>query len=225
MSDLLKPYLRGTIIEYDKAAGFLQKKKCDFITPLLSICNIAGYENVPPIEIKAEDFPKKDNPYIYKNTDALKIGLIWQGSKTHKRDFERSIPIDKFYTLFEDEAIRGSAAFYAPFIGYDEEELKDYPIVPLSDTISDFTDTARIFAEMDIIITIDTASAHLAGSMGKKTFLLLPKCPDWRWGIDKDTTDLYPSVTILRQEKFNDWEPVIEKLKRLIHNLQFTMHN
>ncbi|MCL2473930.1 MAG: tetratricopeptide repeat protein [Alphaproteobacteria bacterium] len=212
LAGLLKPYLRGTIIEDDKVVSFLQNKKCDFFIPMFSICSIAGYEKVPPIAIKAKDFPEKKKVCTLENPNILKVGLIWQGSGTNKRDFERSIPLGKFSALFENKNI----AFYAPFKGYDEEGLKDYPIESLNHEISDFTDAMRIFDELDIIITVDTASVHLAGSMGKKTFLLLPKCPDWRWGIDKDTTDLYPSVTILRQEEFNNWDSVIARLVTLV---------
>ena len=66
---------------------------------------------------------------------------------------------------------------------------------------------------MDIIISVDTSVAHLAGAMGKKIWILLPYFPDFRWMLDRDDSPWYPSAKLYRQEKINDWDSVLEKLK------------
>jgi hypothetical protein len=105
------------------------------------------------------------------------------------------------------------ADFYAPFTGDALNEIRDLPITRLDKLIGDFADTAALIAQMDLLISVDTAVAHIAGAMGIKTFLLLPYCPDWRWGVSGETTDWYPSLTLLRQPKYGDWLSVIELLK------------
>ena len=78
--------------------------------------------------------------------------------------------------------------------------------------LRDFADTAALIEAMDMVISIDTAVAHLAGALGIKTYLLLQHCPDWRWGVSGETTGWYPSVTLLRQPQYGDWDSVMAEL-------------
>ena len=78
-------------------------------------------------------------------------------------------------------------------------------ITYLGDSIESFDDTAAIIELMDAIVTIDTSIAHLAGSLGKKTFVLLSWHPDWRWLLDRSDSPWYPSATLFRQKSLNDW--------------------
>jgi hypothetical protein len=151
-------------------------------------------------------------PVLPKGKQGLKIGLVWAGSRTHLGDYERSIPLKLLEPLLKD----GSADFYAPFIGDALEEIGNLPITRLDALISDFADTAALLKQMDCLITVDTAAAHLAGALGVKTFLLLPHCPDWRWSTTGETTPLYPSLTLMRQPSFGDWTGAINKLLLLL---------
>ena len=76
----------------------------------------------------------------------------------------------------------------------------------------DFLETAAIFANCDLVITSDTSVAHLAGGMGKTTWLLLHKVPDWRWGLEGDTTFWYPSMRLFRQREQGNWNEVLERV-------------
>lgn len=76
----------------------------------------------------------------------------------------------------------------------------------------DFEDTAAIIRDLKGVVTVDTSVAHLAGAMGKPTYLLLARNPDWRWGVRGERTIWYPSMRLLRQEHQGDWGPVIQQL-------------
>ena len=78
--------------------------------------------------------------------------------------------------------------------------------------LSDFSDTAALIYEMDLIITIDTSVAHLAGALAKKTLILLPFVPDWRWLMTGEKNPWYPTIKLFRQTASLDWNEVIEKL-------------
>ena len=78
--------------------------------------------------------------------------------------------------------------------------------------LKDFADTAALIANLDLVITVDTAAAHLAGAMGKKVYLLLPKVADWRWMRDRSDTPWYPTMTLLRQKTAGDWAPVVAEV-------------
>ena len=85
-------------------------------------------------------------------------------------------------------------------------------ILPLDHLITDFSDMAALLSQLDCLITVDTAAAHLAGALGLPTYLLLPHCPDWRWGASGEATAWYESLTLLRQPSYGDWNSVIQKL-------------
>jgi ADP-heptose:LPS heptosyltransferase len=82
--------------------------------------------------------------------------------------------------------------------------------------LNDFSETAALIEEMDLIISVDTSVAHLAGAMGKPLWLLLPYAPDWRWLLNTEKSAWYPSAHLFRQPKFNDWDSVI---KLITHQL------
>lgn len=134
-----------------------------------------------------------------------KIGLVWAGSPTHERAHERSMHLAQFSRLVSEIPAR----WYAPFAGFGIEEAQDTPVTRLDPLIKDFADTAALLAQLDLLITVDTAVAHLAGALGVTTWLLLPHCPDWRWGISGANTPWYPAMKLFRQPSYGDWESVI----------------
>ncbi len=85
-------------------------------------------------------------------------------------------------------------------------------VTDLGDNLSDFSDTCAIISNLDLIISVDTAVAHLAGAMGKPTFLLLSTPCDWRWLLDRDDSPWYPTMTLFRQARQGDWESVFEQV-------------
>ena len=93
---------------------------------------------------------------------------------------------------------------------------KSRPIITLGDTFDEgpdgFTDTAAVMACLDAVVSTDTAISHLAGALGRPTYVLLRKVPDWRWGMSGTTTPWYPTARLIRQDRHDDWESAVAKL-------------
>ncbi len=177
----------------------------DFYLPILSLplaLDKLRPEDAPPAPyLRAPGEPK------LPPSSKKKIGLVWTGSPTHERDHERSIPLARFA-----EILKLPAQFYAPFTGFGLDQITDQPVMRLDNLIKDFADAAALLKQLDCLVTVDTASAHLAGALGVKTILLLPYAPDWRWGTQGETTPWYPSLTLLRQPIPGDWAAPVARL-------------
>jgi len=183
--------------------------EADYYLPLLSLPLVTG--KLDPWDISSAPYMEVSvSPELPQAiTGKRKIGLVWTGSPTHERDHERSIPLGVFAPLFNRKDIQ----LFAPFTGAGLEEITSAtPVISLASSIKDFADTAALLKQMECLVTVDTAVAHLAGALGVKTYLLLPHCPDWRWGTTGEKTPWYNSMTLLRQPSYGDWESVISTL-------------
>jgi hypothetical protein len=137
----------------------------------------------------------------------IRVGLVWQGSPDHPRDSERSIPSASLLPL---DALPG-VVWYS----FQREEVLEVPfpdILPLGHLMSNFSDTAYALSAMDLVITVDTATAHLAGALGVPTLLLVTSVPDWRWMMNRDDSPWYPSLRLYRQPKPGDWDAVVQSV-------------
>ena len=144
---------------------------------------------------------------ISQVTGCRRIGLVWAGNPAHPRDYERSI---QPATLAPLAAIPGVTWFS---LQLDPPTLPPLPnLISLGPWLKDFTDTAHALLRMDLLITVDTAVAHLAGALGIPTLLLISYQPDWRWLLDRDDSPWYPSLRLYRQPTYGDWDSVIKKL-------------
>ena len=141
----------------------------------------------------------------------LRVGIAWSGSKTHNNDKNRSIPLDALRSLLE---------LNVDFFVLQKDISKEDSIVISSitnlycyvDEIDDFSDTAALMQEMDLIISVDTSVAHLAGALAKDLWLLLPYMPDYRWLLNRDDSPWYASAKLFRQPQIGDWAAVIDLL-------------
>lgn len=134
------------------------------------------------------------------------IGINWFGSPTHKADHLRSVPIERFAPLAE----AAGQKFYC--LGYGRFDSKPDFVDYLIDHCHDWLQTSRIVMNMDLIITVDTAIAHLGGFLGVETWLLLPHVPDFRWGMKGEETKWYESLKLYRQPKLFDWDSVFARV-------------
>lgn len=139
----------------------------------------------------------------------LKIGVVCSGNPKHKNDHNRSLPLSSFAPL---TAITGRQLYVL------QKELKpaDMATVTISDAfinlsheLTDFTDTAAIIANLDLVISVDTSIVHLAGAMGKPVWTLLPYAPDWRWMLGRSDSPWYPALRLFRQPAPREWAPVM----------------
>ena len=163
-------------------------------------------------------------PYLYLNPEAdsvfhlgdshdLKIGIVWAGRLTHANDNNRSIDLKWFKCLLD---IR-NCEFFSLQVGERREDIKQHgyhrTIKDLGKQFTDFHHTALAILQLDLVISVDTAVAHLAGALGKEVWTLLPFVPDWRWMLDRSDSPWYPSMTLFRQKETGDWSPVFEQLR------------
>lgn len=137
----------------------------------------------------------------------IRIGIVWAGNPNHKQDAERSMPAEAFRPL---GGLLG--VFWHSFQIGRNERLPLRNLVSLAPLLSSFSDTAYALSGMDLVITVDTALAHLAGAMGIPTLLLLPFQPDFRWMLHREDSPWYPTLRIYRQSAPGDWTSVIQRV-------------
>ena len=136
----------------------------------------------------------------------FKVGIVWAGNPKHKNDRNRSCSLKDFSQL---TSIRG-LTFYSLQKGPASVEANNPPkgmnIINLDNELNDFSDTAAAIGNLDLVISVDTSVAHLAGAIGKPVWTLLPFVPDWRWFLKHNDSPWYPSMRLFRQNKLNDWK-------------------
>jgi len=153
----------------------------------------------------------------------LCVGMAWRGNPRQSQDHVRSCPLALFARLARVPGVQW-------FILQKEappqewEELARnwpgaHPPVVLADELHDFADTAGLIHQLDLVITVDTAVAHLAGAMGHAVWTLLPHTPDWRWQMGRDDSLWYPTMRLFRQSRRNDWDSVIDKVAAALAQL------
>lgn len=141
----------------------------------------------------------------------LKVGIAWAGQPEHANDRERSIGLAALAPLARVAGVR----FFSLQKGDRAKESESPPPgMDLSDwtaEINDFADTAALIQNLDLIITADTAPAHLAGAMGKPVWVLIPANPDWRWMLHRTDSPWYPTMKLIRKTALGDWNPAVER--------------
>jgi hypothetical protein len=141
--------------------------------------------------------------------DAPRIGLAWSGNPTYARDHDRSIALSELAPLFAIEGVR-FVSLQKDVRTNDVAVLREHPgIVDISADLGDFVDTAAVIAQLDLVISVDTAVAHLAGAMGKPVWILLPSLPDFRWLLDRSDSPWYPSARLFRASEPRQWRDAV----------------
>jgi tetratricopeptide (TPR) repeat protein len=149
----------------------------------------------------------------------LRVGLAWAGRVGHINDAMRSMHVRQLAPLASTGAALFSLQKWKIGMGASEPD----PTMQLIDWTGDFVDmadTASLIANLDLVIAVDTAVAHLAGAMNKRVWLLLPKAPDWRWLLGQEDSPWYPSMRLFRQERLGDWEAVVARLVNELNSLK-----
>ncbi|MBC27235.1 MAG: hypothetical protein CMM41_08495 [Rhodospirillaceae bacterium] len=132
------------------------------------------------------------------HTQQLKVGLVWAGNPDHARDHRRSLPLQAFGPIFSIPGVK----FFSFQMGTAAEQISDIktPLQNVSDGFDDFYDTACALSDVDLLITVDTSVAHLAGALGVPTWVILDCVPDWRWQLEREDTPWYPSLRLFRSK-------------------------
>jgi tetratricopeptide (TPR) repeat protein len=173
-----------------------------------------------PATIPAEvPYLRADDAHIAKwrpRLEALggpRVAVAWSGNAQHMNDCNRSIALSRLAPLWSI----GSARFVAvqrDLRSGDAELLAREPrVTQIGTELDDFADTAAVLAFVDLVITVDTSVAHLAGAMGRPAWILVPFSPDWRWTLEGESSQWYPTARLFRQPSLGDWDSVIERLR------------
>ena len=148
-----------------------------------------------------------------------RVGLVWSGSAENRIDFQRSMTFADIAALLSDEF--EFVSLQKEVRGIDQAVLQANPQVRhFGDEQQDFSDAAALCELMDVVVSVDTAVAHLSGALGKPTWIMLSYAPDWRWMLDRDDSQWYPSVKLYRQETLGDWCGVFCRVSADLHCLR-----
>jgi tetratricopeptide (TPR) repeat protein len=205
------------ISEHDQPPPF------DTYLPLLSVPWVLGvsFESLPgKIPYIKVDPARREHwtPRIKNEPGRLKVGLVYWGRPTP--DPKRSCQFKEFAPLAEVEGVQYFSLQKGPAV----EQLKDAPadmkLINLDPELHDFADTAAALEALDLLISIDTAAAHLAGAIGKQTWVLIPYACDFRWMVEREDCPWYPNMRLFRQKKMDEWGEVMlrirDELKKLL---------
>jgi tetratricopeptide (TPR) repeat protein len=175
-----------------------------FATTLESIPAQTPYLAIPPeaLETAAD---------LSWPSTGLRVGMAWAGNPEFGKDLFRSMRLDQLEPLLSLEEVH----FFSLQMGVAEAQLASTSaaITNLSPVTGDLADTAAQMAQMDLIVTVDTSIAHLAGALGKPVWVMLQLAPDWRWLMEGEDCPWYPSMRLFRQPKFGDWASVVEAVR------------
>ncbi|MBF0124015.1 MAG: tetratricopeptide repeat protein [Magnetococcales bacterium] len=166
----------------------------------------------------------RERLWRYRRSDHLHVGLVWAGGTSNLWDGIRSIHhIEKWWPLFEVPKI----TFFSVQPEASARELRRFPpgrLIDLTADIKDFMDTAALITQLDLLISIDSSPAHLAGALGCPVWTLVAKPSDWRWLHEREDTPWYPSMRLFRQRQEGDWDEVMERIAAALvdHQQQIT---
>lgn len=170
--------------------------------------------------LKAE--PELVEKWRHRLAGDFKVGICWQGNPAQARDTERSIPLKALEPLLRTDGVK----FYGLHVGVGEAQIGDLdtglPFVHLGPDLKSedaFINDAAVIANLDLVITIDTAIAHLAGAMGAPVWVLLPKVPYWPYLLEGQETPWYPSAKLFRNLERDNWSNVEEEVKSALSML------
>jgi tetratricopeptide (TPR) repeat protein len=202
----------------------------DAFCPLMSLpCAVNTTVTSIPAEIpylRAEPaLVAKWSARLNSSSAFLKVGLVWAGHPrsaspaTAQMDRRRSFELDTYSPLFEVKGV----SFYS--LQQDQVvPVNDLPVTDFAGQFEDFADTAGLVEHLDLVITVDTAVAHLAGAMGKPVWLLSRFDGCWRWMLDRDDSPWYPTMSIFRQQSPGDWASVIGRVKESLERYAAESH-
>ncbi|MCG2645514.1 MULTISPECIES: tetratricopeptide repeat protein [Bradyrhizobium] len=186
----------------------------DFCSPLLSLPLALG--------TRLSTIPA-DTPYLTADPDKverwrarlgqegkLRIGIVWSGNPLHRLDRDRSFGLEQLLGLLSPDV--ELVSLQKDISSKDRLVLDQLCIMHFGDELNDFSDTAGLAATLDLVISVDTSIAHLAGAIGQPVWILLPYIPDWRWLLGRDDSPWYPTARLFRQTRPGDWEEVMARV-------------
>jgi hypothetical protein len=154
-----------------------------------------------------------------------RIGIVWAGRPTHNNDFNRSMSLSAFAPIAALDGISLVSLQKGPVQSAIADYFDRAPLLNLGAEIADFVDTMAIIETLDLVVTVDTAVAHLAGAMGKPVWILLSYAPDWRWLLERSDSPWYPTARLFRQPRPGDWGSVARRVGEALSEPRFQRAN
>jgi tetratricopeptide (TPR) repeat protein len=147
--------------------------------------------------------------------DRPRIGLVWSGNPLHTNDRNRSMSLRQMSAIFDDRA-----RFYSLQKDPRREDRaalqERSDVIDLTEHLTDFVETAALISHLDLVVTVDTSVAHLAASLGRPTWILLPHTPDYRWLLDRDDSPWYPSMRLFRQDERRSYDSALDRVREAL---------
>jgi tetratricopeptide (TPR) repeat protein len=193
---------------------------CDYHAPLMSLPRLFGttIENIPADIPYLAASPRlvQDWQVRLARLSGFRVGICWQGSRVNRADHVRSIPLEAFARLARVGGVemvslqkqeRAAPPYEVP-VGFKLHELDS----GWDEAAGPFMDTAAVIENLHLVITADTATAHLAGALGVPVWVALSATPDWRWMLDREDSPWYPTMRLFRQARLGDWSELFERI-------------
>jgi tetratricopeptide (TPR) repeat protein len=215
---LVQPVLQDLVQSLDPGMQVVsggQLPEVDYLAPLLSLPLLLG--------IGLAELPTASG-YLHASAERLqhwqqrlgpqlklRIGLAWRGNSVHKNDHNRSLSLAALLQALPEQF--DYVCLQKDLDADERQRLQSRPDIRVfSDELTTFSDTAALCQQLDLVISVDTSVAHLAGALGKPLWVLLPFNPDWRWLLERTDSPWYPDATLLRQPEYGDWSSLLDTL-------------
>lgn len=215
----LKALLQGSNVADRLIASGDPRPDIDAWTPLMSLPGLFGTEmdsipgDCPYLSAAPADIPSAPDER------ALKVGIVWRGSLTNNRGRFRSCALSDLEPLSGVPGIR-LFSLQTELAREDAARLELLGIADLGSGFDDFSGSAAAVQSMDLIVSVDTAMAHLAGALGKPVWTMLSAMPDWRWLLDRTDSPWYPTMRLFRQQRVSDWAQVVGEVSVALSDLK-----
>ena len=187
----------------------------DFHTPLMELPRLfASYPSTIPPAPDLHPEPRlgdKFDAFLPAPGTRINVGIAWAGNPSYSADAQRSVALEQFLPLIDIPDVQLISLQKEPHCE-QLNALGDRRILDMAPMLEDFADTAALMDRLDLIITVDSAPAHLGGTLGRPTWVLLPYTPYWMWLLDREDSPWYPTLRLFRQAKRGDWDGVFARI-------------
>jgi hypothetical protein len=194
----------------------------DYHIPLLSLPRVLGttLASVPAHVpyVKARPSYLERWAQRIESNGKLKVGIVWAGNKKHVRDHMRSIPLVQLRGLRQIDGLQLYSLQKSATVAADIAAA-GFDLIDLGQYFENLCDTAAALSQLDLVISVDTSVAHLAGALAKPVWLIIAEPPDWRWLSKGNRTPWYPTMRLFRQSERNQWGSVVAEIESALHDL------
>jgi ADP-heptose:LPS heptosyltransferase len=183
-------------------------------------------ETIPAVVpyLKAPEYRVQEWQTRLPPNGKLRVAFAWSGSATHEHDSVRSIPLENWKPLLGRREVQW-ISIQRDLRAGDEAILAAHPdVLHVGAELKDFAETAAVIAACDLVVSVDTSVAHLAGALDRRAWILLQHSPDFRWLLNRSDSPWYPRTRLFRQPDFGDWASVLQTVGKEMESLREALH-